>query len=110
MKTFRVSQKYWATSELYAQAYQSKARRALFGYMLYTGRLYDTVFGGAFQLLIDLESLEKGECYRLIQGKKDIREIVATTEVAIAGGFNYFMVPAREIRRTGRLLENLPIS
>lgn len=110
MKEFKIADTYWNIGSLYSAAHKSKARRGLFGYMLFTGRIYDTILGGGFRLLMDMETLGKGECYSLdASGSSNAREIIAVVEVAMAGGFSRFEVPAWEIRKTAKTIKKLNI-
>jgi len=110
MKSISVIETYWDLKRLYQEAAGSKARRGLFGYMLKTGRTDNTVLGGAFKLVCDLESVPKHNAYKLKIESASGREIVAAAEVALAGGFDRFAPPVKEIRKTCRALKNIEIS
>jgi hypothetical protein len=109
MKQIKVMETYYDITTLYKKAAQSKPRRALFGYMMRTGRTDNTVFGGAFRLIEELEEVPKNDVYKLKLTSLKSPEIVAVAEVAIAGGFNQFAIPFWDIKRTAKALEALDI-
>ena len=110
MKRITVMDTYWDIKMLYREAAQSKARRGLFGYMLRTGKMENAVFGGAFRLICDLESVPKHSAYRLRVETANGKEIIAAAELAMAGGFDRFALPAREIKRTCRNLKDIELN
>lgn len=110
MKTIIVMDTYWDIKMLYREAAQSKARRGLFGYMLKTGRTENAVFGGAFRLICDIESVPKHNTYRLHVESENGKEIIAAAEIAMAGGFDHFAISAREIKRTCRNLKDIELN
>ena len=100
MKKIKVFETYYDVATLYSEADKSRARRALFGYMLKTGRPDNPIFGGAFHLLVDLEGVSEHETYKLVIGSNRAREIIALAEAARAGAFDQFALSAREIKKT----------
>lgn len=110
MKPIKVMDTYWDIKTLYQEAAQSKARRGLFGYMLKTGRTENVVFGGAFRLICDLESVPKYSAYNLKVESSNGKEIIAAAEIAMAGGFDRFALPAREIRSICHNLKDIELN
>lgn len=110
MKSISVMDTYWDLKRLYQEAAASKARRGLFGYMLKTGRTDNTIFGGAFKLVCDLEDVPKHSAYKLKIESASGKEIIAAAEVALAGGFDQFAPPIKEIKKTCRALKNIDIN
>lgn len=111
MKTVKVQESGWDLKFLYKEAIQTKARRGLFGYMLRTGRCDNTVLGGAFYLLRQLESVWGKEAYTLKMETNEAtaREIIAVAEFAMAGGFDQFAPSRREMSRTIKALDGIEI-
>ncbi len=109
MKTITINEVGWDLHLLYREAIQTKARRGLFGYMLRTGRADNLIFGGAFQLLRQLEPVWGKEAYSLRSETAAAREIIAVTEVALAGGFDRFALSRREMQRTIKALADIEI-
>lgn len=109
MKTITINETGWDLHLLYKEAIKTKARRGLFGYMLRTGRADNLIFGGAFQLLRDLEPVWGKEAYHLRSNTGEGRHIVAVAEVALAGGFDRFALSKREMQRTIQALKDIEI-
>lgn len=109
MKTINVIECGWDLKRLYKEAIQTKARRGLFGYMLRTGRCDNLTFGGAFQLICQLEPVWGKEAYNLRSETHAAKEIVAVAEVAMAGGFDKFAPSKHEMRRTIKALDGIEI-
>lgn len=109
MKTITINEVGWDLHILYREAIQTKARRGLFGYMLRTGRADNLIFGGAFQLLKQLEPVWGKAAYSLRPETSAAREIIAVTEAALAGGFDRFALSRREMQRTIKALNDIEI-
>lgn len=111
MKTIKVMESGWNLKLLYSEAIETKARRGLFGYMLRTGRCDNTVLGGAFYLLRQLESVWGKEAYtlKLESNSATAKEIIAVAEFAMAGGFDRFAPTRREMMRTMKALSEIEI-
>lgn len=113
MKIIKVMETRYDLSCLYKAAADTKARRGLFGYMLQTGRTDNTVLGGAFALLCDIENVKRrGELYKLRYecGPTSAKEMVSICEVALAGGFDSFAMSASDIRRTSKKIQQIGIA
>jgi len=109
MKTITINEVGWDLHLLYREAIQTKARRGLFGYMLRTGRADNLIFGGAFQLLKQLEPVWGKEAYSLRSATSATRDIIAIVEVALAGGFDRFALSRKEMQRTIKALDGIEI-
>lgn len=111
MKTIKVEEVYFTPKQLYTEAMKSEPLRALFGYMLWTGRINDTILGGAFSLVCDLENRKPDELYQLMSmtTKEKYREIVAIAQYALAGSMAKFAPSKRQLRGNYRRLQDLPV-
>lgn len=109
MRTIYINETGWDLHLLYRNAIRTKARRGLFGYMLRTGRVDNLIFGGAFQLIMELEPVWGKEAYHLKSETSHAREIIAVAEVALAGGFDKFALSKREMKNTIRALDEIEI-
>lgn len=102
MKNIFITATPWDVKSLYQES-STPARRALLGYMLKTGNTNDSVLGGAFSLVRDVE-MRNGKLYRVIPqvSRSQEKEIIAIAETAMAGGLKSFALTKREIKRTLR--------
>jgi len=107
MKTIKVMPVYYKPSMLYS-CVATKAMRDLAGYMVHTGRINDTTFGGALYLLTDLD-LYGRDSVPIIQNKcqdlQTFRNIVAVAEAAKAGAFRKYTMSKRNMIRTAKQIQ-----
>lgn len=111
MKTVKVMECGWDLKLLYKEAILTKPRRGLFGYMIRTGRCDNTILGGSFYLLQQLEPVWGKEAYhlKLETNSATAREIIAMAEFAMAGGLNRFAPSRREMSKTIKALDGIEI-
>ena len=87
---------------LYRKA-KTPAQRALVGYMTKAGCTNNTIFGGAFRLLRDIEyCMDVGEIYELysLVDNETKKKIIHVTQIALDGKLDRFAISERERNET----------
>ena len=96
----------WNIRTLYKNA-NSKSTRALLGYMMKTGQTNNTILGGAFALLRDLECCNGLYTLHPCDTKESVKEIVAVAEATKAKAFKKFALSRREINKVRKQIKDL---
>ncbi len=108
MKTIKVVTAVNDIRTLYKRA-NTSAQRALLGYMVKTGEVSDSIFGGAFNLLHGIEwCMEEEVIYRLypLEDANVVKKIIDVAQSALDGEYNSFSFSAKEIDNIIKCLEN----
>ena len=106
MATIKICDVVYDTTTLYKKA-NTDAQRALLGYIIKAGKVHDTVFGGAFALLKNIERCNStGEIYKLYSVVDDATEkkIIHVAQMAMDGKFDKFAINETERNRTLKYL------
>lgn len=94
------------TLTLYRKA-NTTAQRALAGYIIKSGKVFDPIFGGAFALLRSIERCNaSGEIYELYSVVDDQtkKKIIHVAQLALDGKLDKFTVSERERNDTVKAL------
>lgn len=108
MKTIKVVTAVNDIRTLYKRA-NTSAQRALLGYMVKTGEVSNSIFGGAFNLLHGIEwCMEEEVIYRLypIEDANVAKKIIDVAQSALDGEYNSFSFSVKEIDNIIKCLEN----
>lgn len=97
MKIINVHQLYCDPQSLYKKA-KTKSQRALLGYMAKGGFIRDPIYGGAFKLLMEIESYAGLYVIQTEEKSKTTMEIVKIAEAAMLGMWDDFAFTEREIK------------
>ena len=108
MKTITVSRLYCDTQNLYNKA-ETKAQRALLGYMIKGGYSRDAIYGGAFKLLREIERTTGIYCLDTQEPAKITMKIINIAESAMLGMWDDFAFSEREITNIKRQFGNLNV-
>lgn len=106
MTTIKIYDVTYDALTLYRKA-NTDAQRALVGYIIKSGRVNDTIFGGAFALLRNIERCNyNGEIYKLYSmvDQETERKIVHVTQMALDGKLDKFAINETERTRTIKCL------
>jgi hypothetical protein len=99
MKIIKLSDTVYDIRALYRKA-NTPSQRALVGYIIKAGLTGDTIFGGAFKLLCDVERcMDNGEIY-MIQSyvdKETEKKISHVAQLALDGKFDGFAIRKAEM-------------
>ena len=109
MKTIKVVATIYDIRTLYKKA-KTPAQRALLGYMTKAGLTNDSVFGGAFNVLRNIEWCVDGEeIYSLypLEDAETSKKIIYVAQLALDGEFDSFSFSAREIENIIKCMNNL---
>lgn len=109
MKTIKVMCATTDIRTLYKRA-RTPAQRALLGYMIKTGEINNSVFGGAYNLLHGIEwCMEENIIYRLfpIEDSNTVKKIVSVAQSALDGEYDAFSFTAREIDNIIRCMNDI---
>lgn len=104
--TIKIYDVAYDTVTLYRKA-NTPTQRALAGYIIKSGKVNDTIFGGAFNLLRGIENCNaKGEIYELYSmvDKDTKKKIIHVAQVAMDGKLDKFTISERERQDTIRYL------
>ena len=108
MKTIKIIATMNDIRIMYKKA-NTPAQRALLGYMVKTGVVTDTIFGGAFNLLHSIEwCMEGNVIYRLypLEDVEATKKIIHVAQLALDGEFDSFSIKAKEIDNIMRCMNN----
>ena len=109
MKTIKVVATIYDIRTLYKKA-KTSAQRALLGYMTKAGVTTDPIFGGAFNVLRNIEWCMDGEeIYSLypLEDSETTKKILHVAQLALDGEFASFSFSTREIDNIIKCMNNL---
>lgn len=109
MKTIKTMEIIIDPLTMYKQT-KTPAQRALAGYIMKSGNAYDSIFGGAFHLLRQVERyMELKEIYYIMpcSGAESIKQIVHIAQSAIDGDLDQFAMTEKEIANTIKYLQEM---
>lgn len=107
MKTIKVMPTTYNIKSLYRNAISCE-QRELLGYMIKTGRTDNSILGGAFHLLGELDKISKTETYAFSwEEENDATDIISIAEAARARAFKKFGISKREVRKINKNIKNL---
>jgi hypothetical protein len=106
MKTVEVKKVYYNIVSLYKKA-NTKSQRALLGYIVKAGHANNPVYGGAFNLVRDIESVAGIYALHSNEPNDTVTEIVHIAESAMLGMWDDFAFSEREISTILMQLGNL---
>ena len=102
MKTIKLYDTTYDIMTLYRKA-KTPAQRARAGYIVKAGQIHNTIFGGAFCFLCNVEKcMNTEEIYEIYSFVDDTtkKQIVHIAQLAIDGELDKFAMSEREIRET----------
>jgi hypothetical protein len=108
MKTIKVASAIVDIKILYKKA-STSAQRALLGYMIKTGVVKDSIFGGAFNLLHRIEWCMEGDViYTLypLEDNETTKKIIHVAQLALDGEFDDFSIKVKEIENIVKCMNN----
>ena len=108
MKTIKVTRLYCDTQDLYTRT-ETKAQRALLGYMIKGGYSRDAIYGGAFKLLREIEKHAGIYCLETQEPAKITLKIVHIAESALLGMYDDFAFSEKEITNIQRQFGNFNV-
>ena len=108
MRTLKVHQLYYEPETLYKKA-KTKSQQALLGYMAKAGHLRDPIYGGAFNLLRQIEGYAGLYILESEERPKVAMEIIHITESAMLGMWDDFAFTEREINNISRQFGNFQL-
>ena len=106
MKTIKLYDTTYDIMTLYRKA-KTPAQRALAGYIVKAGQIHNTIFGGAFCFLCNVEKcMSTEEIYEIYSLVDDFtkKQIIHIVQLAIDGELDKFIMSEREIKDTLRYL------
>lgn len=106
MKTIKLYDTTYDILTLYRKA-KTPAQRALAGYIVKSGQLDNSILGGAFHFLREVEHcMDTEEIYDIYPcvGNDIKRQIIHVTQLAIDGELDRFAMSERQIKDTIRYL------
>lgn len=106
MKEIKIHKTHYAIEALYNKA-RTKSQRALLGYMVKGGHATDSIYGGAFRLVREIESCAEIYVIATDENLKDTMEIIEIAEAAMKGLWDEFAFSEREINTIIIQLQNL---
>ena len=83
-------------------------QRALVGYMTKTGKVFNPIFGGAFNMLCNVEwCMKNNQLYALdsLEDSKTTSMIIDVVQKALEGKYNSFSFDEKEINNIAMCLE-----
>ena len=107
MKIITVMEAAHTPQNIYSKA-NTKHSRALVGYMMRSGNIDNTIFGGALSLLRDIEDARReNHIYQLIINTDKIDDIMSIVEMVRDGKFNRFSISKFEVYKNKNIMRRL---
>lgn len=109
MKIVKLYDTIYEINTLYHKA-NTPAQRALAGYIIKSGKTQDSIFGGAFQLLCDVERCMRNEDIYMIHSYVDRKTesmISHVAQKALNGDFNAFVLRKADIEAIVKALSEI---
>ena len=109
MKTIKVVTAKNDIHTLYKKA-RTPAQRALLGFMVKTGAVSNSILGGAFNVLRNIEwCMDEREVYRLypVEDSNTVSKIIDTVQSALDGDYNSFAFSTKEIDNIIKCMEKI---
>lgn len=106
MKTIKLYSTTYDIRTLYRKA-NTQAQRALVGYIIKAGMTHDTIFGGAFKLLCDVERcMNDEEIYEIysLEDNETKAKIKHIAQLALDGKFDCFTIRKADMEATVRAM------